>query len=214
MLTHWLFPPGRGCEPGPHSVCDARGEGSGDHGQLPVPGEGRQTQCGQWQRLPHPVVPPQLYSLQVSAMRVTALAWQLGSYLSSLQCGKEILPVRRGPCQAEPRSSCPVIAVPQIFHGASPSMSHKHAGFAPQPVPHVCLIPFQLQGQGEHWLCKRHRKAAGEPQPVQHRPVPHRAGNGRRWIGITARRTGLRGVRGAGGWHTAKGWPHQAWSKE
>lgn len=139
VLTPWMFPPGRGCQPGPHSVRDARGEGAGDHGQLSVPSEGQQTQRGQRQHLPHPVVPPQLYSHQVSGTRVTALGWELGSYLSALQCGKEILSVSRGACQAKPRSSCsipksPIGIVPWIFH-THPELGaqcHTHTGFAPQ----------------------------------------------------------------------------------
>lgn len=71
----------RGCESGPHSVCDAWGEGSGDYGQFSVPREGQQTQCGPWQRLPHPVVSPQLYIQQVKGMGLTVFCWQIGSYL-------------------------------------------------------------------------------------------------------------------------------------
>lgn len=206
-MTHWVFPPGRGREPGPHSVRDARGEGSGDLGQLSVPREGQQTQHGQRQRLPHPVVPPQLYSQQVSGTRVTALGWELGSYLSSLQHGEEILSVRRAALCPSPRLllclgfSMEAMLTLSVWGSVSP----RYMGLAPQPVVCVCLIPFQLQGQGERRLRERHREAGGEPQPVQHCPVPHRAGNSHCWIQITARRAGLHGVCGPGGWARRKG---------
>lgn len=134
VLTPWMFPPGRGCEPGPHSLCDARGEGAGDHGQLSVPGEGQQTQRGQRQRLPRPVVPPQLCSQQVSGTRVTAL---------------EILSVRRGACQAKPQSSCPipilVVTMPQPeCEVLSVAQTHRICS----PVICVCLLPFPVTRSG------------------------------------------------------------------